>query len=148
MGRPCCEAAGGLGNKGGWLISQQHGPGPGWLDSASLTACSLCSWSLQPACLCDLGSECQAVGCRGSTCTVHMWVSVLLTCFFNNALNLHCFLYLSAEILVSLSFCCFCILLNEDFCMLKVKNKMYLHLQSMVRCSFECMDAVRAVLQH
>lgn len=32
--------------------------------------------------------------------------------------------------------------------MLKVKNKMYLHLQSMVRGSFECMDAVRAVLQH
>lgn len=28
--------------------------------------------------------------------------------------------------------------------MLKVKNKMYLHLQSMVRSSFECMDAVKS----
>lgn len=80
---------------------------------------------------------------------MHMWVSVLLTCFLNNALNSHCFfIYLQKFLFLAFSLRCFCILLNEDFCMLKVKNKMYLHLQSKVRSSSECMDAVRAVLQH
>lgn len=50
MGRPCCEAAGGLGNKGGWLISQQRGPGQaGWVQPHSqlvLCAPGACS---QPA---------------------------------------------------------------------------------------------------
>lgn len=42
MGRACCEAAGGLDNKRGRLISQQCGHGLGWLNLALHTACPLC----------------------------------------------------------------------------------------------------------
>lgn len=94
MGRACCEAAGGLGNRRGRLISQQHGRGPGCLNLAPHTACPLCLVEQGAARQRDLCCERSAVCCRSNTCIVCRWAAVLLTCFSSKALNFLPFFFL------------------------------------------------------